>query len=71
MSEYLESLRIPAFCPVCKWMMKGPKSVGTYYDWGCCIDCYIEFLDSRPAKKDAWKGGWRPSEEQIQAFREQ
>lgn len=58
-------LTVPAFCPNCEGMMKG-KSTNTFYDYGCCIDCYIYFLEHRPNKIEAWKKGWRPSKEEIQ-----
>jgi hypothetical protein len=65
----LAQLRVPAFCPVCGGLMKG-KSTGTFYAWGCCINCYIWFLEMRPAMQEAWKAGSRPSAEHIQRMRE-
>lgn len=65
-------LVVPVFCPVCSGLMKG-KSTFSYYNYGCCIDCQIYFLEDRPAKIEAWKNGWRPTEEDIkkmvEAFR--
>lgn len=63
----LEDFRVPAFCPVCQLLMKG-KSTCTYYDWKCCINCYIEFLEHSVNKQQQWKEGWRPSKEQIDIF---
>jgi hypothetical protein len=61
----MPELRVPVFCPNCKGLMKG-KSTNTFYDYGCCIDCFIFFLEHRPAKIEAWKqNGWRPSQEEI------
>lgn len=65
----LEDLRVPAFCPVCGGLMKG-RSTGTYYDWGCCQDCYIYFLEHSAARMVAWRSGWRPPPEQVKAMRE-
>jgi hypothetical protein len=60
------NLRVPAFCPVCDGLMKG-KSTFTFYDYGCCIDCYIFFIEGRV---DRWKkDGWRPSPEEIETMR--
>lgn len=56
-----QSLRVPVFCPVCKGLMKG-KSTNTFYDYGCCVECFIFFIEGRV---DRWKGGWRPSPEDI------
>ena len=55
---------VPIFCPVCKGLMKG-KSTYSYYNYGCCIDCQIYFLEDRPAVIEKWKAGWRPPEEDI------
>lgn len=51
------------FCPVCGQMMRGSKSNSSYYDWGCCSICYIEFVEDR---EDRWKSGWRPSADEIE-----
>lgn len=60
--DRLRSLRVPAFCPVCSFVMKGSKSSASYYSWGCCVDCQIEFVEGR---EDAWRAGRRPSPEEI------
>ena len=62
-------LRVPSFCPVCSGLMKG-RSTFTFYDYSCCIDCYIFFLEGRPDKIQKWKDGWRPSEEELVRYRE-
>lgn len=59
-----ESLRVPAFCPMCEMLMKG-KSVKTYYDYGVCMTCFIQFVEGR---EEAWKSGERPTEEQIKSY---
>jgi len=59
------ALRVPLFCPVCSGLMKG-KSNTTFYEYDCCIDCKIYFLEDRPAKIEAWKNGWRPTPEEVQ-----
>ena len=60
-SNSLESLRVPAFCPICEQTMRG-RSTFTWYDYGCCIDCYIYFIEGRPQR---WLDGWRPSPEEV------
>jgi hypothetical protein len=50
-------------------MMKG-RSTYTFYDYQCCIDCFIWFLEGRPEKIKEWKAGWRPNEEQMAWYRE-
>jgi hypothetical protein len=69
MEELRAQLRVPAICPVCSGFMKG-KSTFTWYDYGCCVECYIFFLEERPARIEAWKAGWRPSEAEVEAKRE-
>ena len=60
-------LRVPAFCPVCSMLMKG-RSTPTYYDWGCCIHCFIEFLENSENRQKKWKEGWRPSKDEVDIF---
>ena len=60
-----ESLRVPVWCPICSYIMKG-KSTVTYYKSGCCVNCYIEFVEDR---EERWKNGWRPTQEHVQSFR--
>jgi hypothetical protein len=62
----MESLRVPAFCPICSGLMKG-RSTHTFYSSGCCVDCFIFFVEGREQK---WKDGWRPDDQQLQRMRE-
>lgn len=57
--------RVPAFCPVCERLMTGKESVKTWYNFGSCSDCFIQWIEDR---EERWHGGWRPSPEQVQAF---
>jgi hypothetical protein len=50
--------------------MKGNKSTFTFYDYGCCVDCYIFWLETRPEAIQRWKEGWRPSQEEIRTMKE-
>lgn len=59
------SYKVPAFCPLCERVMKGSRSVTTYYDFGCCRDCWVEWVDTR---EERWANGWRPSADDITAF---
>lgn len=65
-----ENLRVPIFCPHCGSLMKGAKSNITYYNYGCCTDCFIWFLEGRPETIKKWKEGWRPDEQQMAHYRE-
>lgn len=64
MSDH-HSLRVPAWCPHCSGPMKG-KSTQTFYNFGVCVYCFIEFIEGR---EERWKDGWRPDEEQMKSFR--
>jgi hypothetical protein len=59
------SLKVPCWCPQCQGPMKG-KSTNSFYDFGVCIVCFIEFIEGREQR---WKDGWRPSTEELAAFR--
>jgi hypothetical protein len=61
-----ETLRVPAFCPVCDLLMMG-KSTYSFYNYGCCIDCQIFYIEGREKR---WQDGWRPSKEEVQRRRE-
>ena len=62
--EEREKLRTPAWCPVCDIVMKNGTGGDdkTYYKFGCCRYCYIEFVEHR---EERWQAGWRPTPEQI------
>lgn len=62
--EEREKLRTPMWCPVCTVTMKNGEGGDdkTYYKWGCCRYCYIEFVEHR---EERWEAGWRPSAEEI------
>jgi hypothetical protein len=62
--EERKKLTVPICCPICEFLMKG-KSTNTYYDWGCCMSCFLEFIDGREQR---WRDGWRPKEEQLSKF---
>ena len=61
----MNDFMVPAFCPVCERVMKGSMSTKTFYDLGCCRDCFIAFVEH---KEEKWSSGWRPSEEQIRKY---
>lgn len=67
LDELRRQLRVPTFCPICSYIMKGSRSNITYYEYGCCDHCYIAFIEGREEK---WKSGWRPTQDQINSFYE-
>lgn len=62
--EEREKLRVPLWCPTCQIPMKGGSGGDdrTYYKWGCCRYCFIEFIENR---EERWTGGWRPGPDDI------
>ncbi|MHB8407935.1 MAG: hypothetical protein ACYDHY_07615 [Acidiferrobacterales bacterium] len=67
MSEDIHSLRVPFFCPICRSIMRGSRCNSSYYSWGCCVDCVVQFVEGREQR---WKDGWRPSEEEVKVYKE-
>jgi hypothetical protein len=62
----LRQYRCPSFCPQCDVTMRGHLSTKSYYDYGVCNNCYIEFIEDRQSR---WKEGWRPTQEQIESYK--
>ena len=61
------SLRVPCWCPQCGLPMKGGMSTRSYYDFGVCSLCFIEFIETREQR---WRDGWRPAPEELKAYLE-
>jgi len=62
MEEMRAAHRVPAWCPICERVMRSSKSTTMYFRYGCCVDCFINFVEDREEK---WKSGWRPDEIQV------
>ena len=58
-------LMVPSFCPVCQMVMKGSRSVASYYNFGCCTHCHIQWVEGR---EERWSSGWRPSPQDVERF---
>jgi hypothetical protein len=58
-----QSLRVPAWCPICDMTMRDDPKV--YNKWGCCQLCFIEFIEH---SEERWQGGWRPSTDVVDRF---
>lgn len=56
--------RTPSWCPICELVMKSGSGGDdkTYFKWGCCRYCYVEFVEHR---EERWTDGWRPTPEQV------
>lgn len=53
---------MPAFCPVCHFMMRTEEDVRKYEIAQCCSACGMKWADSR---MEAWRDGWRPSVSEV------
>ncbi len=58
-----DEYKVPLYCPVCSWIMKGSKSTDTYFKFRCCSPCHMDFVEHR---EERWKDGWRPDDERLQ-----
>tara|TARA_B100000214_G_C23711238_1_gene509832 strand:+ start:375 stop:662 length:288 start_codon:yes stop_codon:yes gene_type:complete len=62
-----ETLRFePAFCPICSFSMSSVMDFEHFKEYECCSFCFSKFVEPR---KKIWKNGWRPSNEQIEEFK--
>lgn len=55
---------VPLCCPVCDFAMRTREDEAAYQECECCNRCALLWAHPRRA---AWKEGWRPTPEQIQA----
>jgi hypothetical protein len=58
----------PSFCPVCEFIMKTSDDVMSYSEFECCHECKLKWAQAR---REIWSRGWRPDEEEIDAFIQQ
>ena len=63
----MEENKTPLFCPICKIPMLVDVDKTEYYKNGCCFKCSIYFVEGR---KERWKSGWRPNEEEMIVYYE-
>ena len=55
----------PIFCPVCTFAMKSAEDFDSFRGAECCMACNMEFVQ---LNRKEWKGGWRPSSDQIKDY---
>lgn len=53
---------MPLFCCICDSIMRTSLDEEAYEKFNCCDSCATYWAYPR---KDEWKSGWRPSEEEI------
>ena len=59
---------VPIDCPVCELMMRDARDVAQFYASGCCIDCWIGFLE--PLRLRIGDTTYLPNSAEVQAYRE-
>jgi hypothetical protein len=53
---------VPISCDVCHLLMKTSDDSLAYRQYQCCSGCSSRWAESR---RQEWKDGWRPSQEEI------
>lgn len=54
--------RIPLVCNICDHVMRNCDDEVAWHEFGCCDRCARLWAHPR---REAWKGGWRPTAEQV------
>lgn len=62
-----DSTHVPLDCPVCEFMIRDSRDVSRYYLSGCCVDCWIGFLE--PLRKLKRDEGYLPNSNEIETYR--
>ena len=62
------TIPVPLFCSICDHVMRSKDDEESFYDYECCYRCAMHWAHPR---KDVWKNGWRPTQEQISEFETQ
>ena len=56
------------FCTVCNFLLRDSDDMNAYKTWDVCHVCYLKFIEAR---KEEWRAGWRPKEEDIEELYEE
>ena len=59
---------IPAFCPVCGFIMNNAEDDRSYIDFQCCASCVFKWV--QPDRKK-WSTGWRPCKKDIKKYQKE
>ena len=58
---------VPLDCPMCKYMMLDIGDCFQYHTTGCCVECWIGFLE--PLRKQTQDDGYLPSIAELEDYR--
>ena len=59
---------VPAFCPVCDFIMNNAEDDRSYIDFQCCSSCVYKWV--QPNRKK-WLTGWRPGAKIIKKYQKE
>lgn len=59
----ISAVEIPFFCPICLEVLANSLDVEAYTRVQCCRACENDFAE---VNLEAWKGGQRPTQKQIE-----
>lgn len=62
-----KSFHVPIDCPVCQHMMRDTRDASRYQTSGCCVDCWIGFLE--PLRKLNVDDTYLPNSTEIKSYR--
>lgn len=58
----MEEISIPRFCFLCKRAIRSRDDEVDAEESGCCNYCAMKWVHPN---REAWKNGWRPTQEQV------
>jgi len=58
---------VPIDCPICELMIRDSRDSSRYYASGCCVECWIGFLE--PLRKLNLDEGYLPTRGELEAYR--
>ena len=67
MSDTLDESYVPLDCPFCERMMRDMNDCVQYHISGCCVECWIAFLE--PLRKINEDAGYLPTEAELKEYR--
>jgi hypothetical protein len=53
---------IPLFCSICESLLRSREDEEAIIEFSCCHLCALAWAHSR---RQEWKSGWRPSQDQV------
>lgn len=59
---------VPIVCSVCDLVLRTSDDERSHRELGCCYGCALRWAHPR---LDDWKSGWRPSQDEALAAREE